>query len=60
MLHVPVAGRAIDGAVLAHGRDDHPVGHRHVAHREGREEVLHHDCFLLLASRQGMMADIMV
>ena len=36
---VPVAGRAVLGAVLAHGRDHDAVGHRQAAERPGFEEA---------------------
>jgi hypothetical protein len=42
MHHVPIAGAAVDGAVLAHRRHGDAVGEREIAQRDRREELAWH------------------
>ncbi len=46
MGHVPVAGAAVMSAVLAHGRDDDPVGEVDLSQPNGREECTCHDIMI--------------
>jgi hypothetical protein len=38
---VPVVGEAVDGGILAHRRDDDPVGEGYAAELNGGEEVIY-------------------
>ena len=41
MDEVPVVGEAVDGGILAHRRDDDPVGEGYAAELNGGEEVIY-------------------
>ncbi len=47
MLHVPVVGGAVIGAVLAHRRHDDAIGEREPAQGKRREKSARHDHPLL-------------